>query len=88
MKRAGFLSTVLLLASVAAAQSAPPRHQYVFMASVKPGMVDQYESYVGKVVEAAKKIGSGAQSWRAFQRTVGNEGNQYGIVLTFDTWAE
>lgn len=88
MKRAGMLTgAVLLLASWAAAQNPAARYQYVLLVSVKPGMTEQYESYVGKVVEAAKKIGS-VQSWAAFQRTVGSDGDRYGFVLTFDSWAD
>lgn len=55
MKRVGMLAgAVVLLTSWAAAQNPAARYQYVLLVSVKPGMTEQYESYVGKPGSSAR----------------------------------
>lgn len=84
-----FRWTALLLgvALPAVAQNQPAKYQYILTVQVKPGTAQQYEDYVKKIVEAAKKNGD-AQNWAAFNVTVGGPGGQYGFVLPFNTWAE
>jgi hypothetical protein len=71
---------------MAAFATAQTRYQYVVTQTVKPGMAQQYEEFIKKIVEAAEKNG-GVQNWYTFQTTAGASGGQYGIVLPHDSWA-
>jgi len=70
MKIFRWTALLLTLAVSAIAQTQPAKYQTVFTVNVKPGMTQQYETYVKKIVEAAEKIGD-VQNWATFNLTVG-----------------
>ena len=91
MKSLRFLSrlfvVLLVLTSIATAQEPPSKFLYTVRISIQPHAVDQYEGFVKKLIEAAKKTGA-PQQILGTQVAIGGEGTSYLFALPFNKWED